>query len=414
MAGVLERFGDFLKPEARLVGELADGKPVVVEFSRLTSSVVFTLWVGTRRWHGMVVPNPPVDVPWEQWTSCDLWLLDIQQGQMVRHELELRGDVLAFVSDAQEIHWSTDQDRWLWRFQSPDSWQADLLRELDHHLRRGRVDVVSVDVGEGLSSLVDALAACIPPARGRLDQDVGIALPWVHFRYSRLLERYAYTINLHDVEVASGTLPQDDVENAASRFTSAFEDALPAEAWRLLGRQEVQGLLERIPRTVVDEVIPGQMTLGMLQQVLQELVRRGLPIRRLTDILGFLHEAVGVTEVRALSDFVAARLGRESVRFWADRTGVLNVVCLDATLELLLRGDKATPAAIASMLKQLKGTLTLFTQRQVGPILLTAPNLNPKIRRLTGASFPELRVISWTVIPARLTVNPIAIIAGEP
>ena len=76
-------------------------------------------------------------------------------------------------------------------------------------------------------------------------------------------------------------------------------EMLKASAGDLLGRQDVQEMVDALKKThpaLVDDVIPGKVSLGVLHRVLQRLLKERLPIRDLVSILEALGDAADHTK----------------------------------------------------------------------------------------------------------------------
>ena len=83
----------------------------------------------------------------------------------------------------------------------------------------------------------------------------------------------------------------------------------------LLSYAETQKLLDEIGREsqkLVADVIPGQITMGGLQRVLQNLLGERVSIRDLPTILEGVSEACGFTRnITAITEHVRTRLARQ-------------------------------------------------------------------------------------------------------
>jgi flagellar biosynthesis protein FlhA len=78
------------------------------------------------------------------------------------------------------------------------------------------------------------------------------------------------------------------VVDAASVVTTHLSELLRRNAYELVGRQEVQELLGAVGREapkLVEDVVPGTITLGELVRVVRGVLRENLSIRDLRSIL---------------------------------------------------------------------------------------------------------------------------------
>ena len=89
------------------------------------------------------------------------------------------------------------------------------------------------------------------------------------------------------------------VVDPATVITTHIKETIKRNAQELLGRQEVQTLLDKFKETnpkVVEELVPNLMTLGKVQKVLQNLLREQISIRDLRTILESLADFAAKVE----------------------------------------------------------------------------------------------------------------------
>src|SRR5262249_56152321 len=101
---------------------------------------------------------------------------------------------------------------------------------------------------------------------------------------------------------------------ASAVVAGHFGEVVLGHGDELMTREQVGRLLERARATspaLVDEVVPGLLRPGELQQVLQNLLRERVSIRDLETILEALAEHAGRTrDTDALTEHVRRGLGR--------------------------------------------------------------------------------------------------------
>ena len=100
--------------------------------------------------------------------------------------------------------------------------------------------------------------------------------------------------------------------DAATVVVTHLTELIRRHAHELLGRQEVQGLLDALAKThpkVVEELVPQQLTLGRVQKVLQNLLREHVGIRDFLSIVETLADHAPTTkDPHALTEHVRAAL----------------------------------------------------------------------------------------------------------
>lgn len=103
----------------------------------------------------------------------------------------------------------------------------------------------------------------------------------------------------------------------------------------------MQGLLDRLAKThpkVVEELVPGLLSVGTIQKVLQNLVRERVSIRDLLTIMETLADYGGYTkDPEILTEYVRQRLSRALVKSLETPDRRLAVFTLDPFIEDLIK-----------------------------------------------------------------------------
>src|SRR6185295_5069833 len=236
------------------------------------------------------------------------------------------------------------------------------------------IDPLELEVGHGLLSLIDIdkggeLPGRVSNLRRQIAGDLGLVLPPVHLRDNLRLDANEYRIRLRGVEIARGTAHADRfmvLDPSGGRPTLAGADGLPAKEpafglealWvtaadraraeaagmtvvdpasvmtthlsevirrnvhELLGRQEVQELIAAVGKEapkLVEDVVPGTVSLGELVRVVRGILREGLSIRDMRSILeGIADGAARSKDTAFLVEQVRRRLFRQITAKIAD------------------------------------------------------------------------------------------------
>jgi len=250
------------------------------------------------------------------------------------------------------------------------------------------VDQVSVQVGVRLISMVDprkdsTIFDRIGALRRKFAQQLGIIIPLVRLRDNINIEPTAYEIRIADLPVAKGRLEPDmflamdpgtvqtrvegiettepvyglpalwitaankekaelngySVIDPESVFITHLSETLRKHSGDLLTREDVQLLIDRLRKTqpsLVGEVIGAdrEVSIGLLQRVLKNLIKDGIPIRELTAILESLGEHAPKTKNTAvLTEMVRKRLSRTITEQCKNDDGRILAITLDPALE---------------------------------------------------------------------------------
>ena len=330
-----------------------------------------------------------------------------------------------------------------------------------------RLDPMEVEIGYGLISLVDekggGMLGRVTAIRRQIAQELGIVVPTVRIRDNLQLGPNAYTIKLRGVEIGRGELmpnrflalgmgwDDQDVDGVkttdpafglpavwvseASRerveamgytvvdptsvFSTHLTEAVRNFAPQILGRQEVQTLLDGIKAThpaVVEELIPSVLSAGEIHRVLQNLLRERVSIRNLVAILEALAvDGRATRDPEVLSEQARRALGREISQPLKEADGALHVITIGADAEqlmanALLNSERTSmialePGVAHRMLQKLGQEIQRVTEAGHLPVILCSGRIRLSLKRLTERSMPNLVVLAYTEIPGDFKVH---------
>jgi flagellar biosynthesis protein FlhA len=167
---------------------------------------------------------------------------------------------------------------------------------------------------------------------GAVTQDPAFGLPavWIDVAMREQAQVYGYT-----------------VVDASTVVATHLNHLVVQHAAELLGRQEVQSLVERTGKdapSLVEDLIPKTISLTTLQKVLQNLLEEGVPIRDMRTILESVSEHAGRGDAYEITAAVRLSLGRAITQQWYPGAGEMQVMGLDSNLERVLSQALATGA----------------------------------------------------------------------
>ncbi|TWG84107.1 flagellar biosynthesis protein FlhA [Cupriavidus gilardii J11] len=332
------------------------------------------------------------------------------------------------------------------------------------------VDPLGMEVGYRLIPLVDRaqngeLLGRIKSIRKKVAQDIGFLVPVVHIRDNLELKPNAYRITLKGVEIGhgeavpgqwmainpgqvSGKIPgtptQDPafglpavwietgikeqaqalgytVVDASTVVATHLNHLIHLHAAELLGRQEVQALLDRIGKEspkLTEDLVPKAITLTALQKVLQNLLDENVPIRDMRTILDVIAEhAPKVSDPNELTALVRVALGRAITQQLFPNGADLQVIGLDAGLERVLSqalnsGGGIEPGLADAVLQQAQGAVQRQEQLGLDAVLLVPHALRPLLARFLRRTMPQLKVLSHAEVPDNRNIRITAMIGG--
>lgn len=337
------------------------------------------------------------------------------------------------------------------------------------------VDVIGLEVGYRLIPLVDKaqggdLLKRIKGLRKKFAQEVGFLSPTVHIRDNLELKPSQYRITLKGVEIASGeshhgqflainpgmvtdnlpgTVTTDPafglpaiwidsgirdhaqgsgytVVDASTVVATHLNHIITTHAAELLGRQEVQQLLDHVGKEspkLIEDLVPKMLSVTVVQKVLQNLLTEGVHIRDMRTIIETLSEhAASTQDANELTAWVRVQLGRAIVQQISPVGNEISVMTLDNNLERLLMqamqsnngaGSAIEPGLAETLSRQAE--VAAMQQEQMGmtPVLLVSAPLRAAISRFLRRAIPHLRVLSHEELPDSKTIRVTSLIGGQ-
>jgi flagellar biosynthesis protein FlhA len=335
------------------------------------------------------------------------------------------------------------------------------------------VDPVGLEVGYRLIPLVDRnqdgeLLRRIRGIRKKIAQDLGFLVPAIHIRDNLELKPNAYRIQLKGVDVGDGEAyvgqflainpgrvlgplpgtPTTDptfglpatwvdaqlreqaqslgytVVDASTVVATHISNVLQGHSAELLGREEVQQLLDHIGKEfpkLVEDLVPKVVPIGTLQKVLQNILDEGMHIRDMRTIIETLGEHFPKTsDIDELTSFVRVALGRAIVHQLFPGESELQVIALDPGLEQVLlqasqgKGGGLEPGLAESLLQQASQITEKMESQGMSSVLITPPQLRPLLSRFLRRSIPQFRVLAHGEIPDNKTIRIVGVLGGRP
>jgi len=350
--------------------------------------------------------------------------------------------------------------------------EVEEIRKPENVVSLLQVDPIELEFGYGIIPLADAnqggdLLDRVVMIRRQLAVELGVIVPTIRLRDNIQINPNQYIIKIKGVEVARGDLLLDHfmamnpgmveeeidgipttepafglpalwitdtmrdraemlgytVVDPPSIIATHMTEVVRRYTHELLGRQDVQGLLDNVRTSnsvLVDEVIPKLLSLGDIQKVLANLLREGVSIRDLVTILETLADYAPVTrDPDLLTEYVRQGLGRAISR--AVMTSDSNdVITLDPYLEQLIMDSvqKTEAGSFLTMDPAVSGKIVKNTSRQAErlaqtgkqPIVLASPVVRLYFKRLTEQAVPGLVVLSYNELDPSLDIQSIGII----
>ena len=337
------------------------------------------------------------------------------------------------------------------------------------------VDTIGLEIGYRLIPLVDKnqggqLMMRIKGVRKKLTNELGFLIPSVHIRDNLDLSPNAYRISLmgvvigeseiypdRDLAINSGNvfgqlqgIPGKDpafgleavwietslrdqaqtmgytVVDASTVVATHLSQVLQEHAHELLGREEVQHLLDGLGKSspkLVEDLVPNTLPMGVVLQVLRNLLVERIPVRDMRTIAETLavhgRESQDPAVLTAAVRVAMSRLITQQINGLSDD---LDVITLDPALEQILQsslqgsegGDAGFEPGLAERIHQ---SLAEAAQKQElsgrPSVLLVPAPLRAILARFTKRTIPNLHVLSYNELPDNKRIRVIASIGNR-
>ena len=210
------------------------------------------------------------------------------------------------------------------------------------------------------------------------------------------------------------------VVDAPGVIVTHLGEILRRHASELLGREDLKILVDKVRATspsVVDELIPNIVNMGMLHRVLALLLDEHVPISNLTRILESLStHAPLVKDPSDLAERVRGDMGRILCDRFRDAQSRFSALVFDPRVEMEFRRalhDRQLAldsARLEKLIVRLSNEWRRATFAGKETALLTDTTLRRPLRQTLARSLPELAVIAYQEVPTDFILQPVALI----
>lgn len=336
------------------------------------------------------------------------------------------------------------------------------------------VDMLGLEVGYRLIPLVDRgqdgeLLKRIRGLRKKFAQEIGFLPAPVHIRDNLELRPNAYRLTLKGVPIGSGeafpgqymaidpgrvsgqlagTPTQDPafglpavwidaslrdqanifgytVVDASTVIATHLNHVIQSHATELLGRLETQALLDYLATEspkLVEDLVPKQISLGILHRVLQNLLEENVSIRDVRTIIETLAEhASRIQDPLELTSLVRMSLGRAIVQQLYPVGNDMQVMALEPSLERILGqalqgGSDAggiEPGLADTLLRETAEAARHQDDLGLPAVLLVPGHLRWLLSRFLRRAVPQLKVLANGEVPDSKIIKVTTIIGAS-
>jgi flagellar biosynthesis protein FlhA len=336
--------------------------------------------------------------------------------------------------------------------------EPDLTQEVKHDEPTMEslveLDPLTLEIGYGLIPLVEGdraeLLNKVKAMRRQLAKELGFVVPSIHIKDNLQLRPHEYSFLIRGVEEAKNEvmlgywlavasegvaeldgiparepafglpaywIEESGVEGAkqagymvvdpATVITTHVTEIIRNQSWEILSRTEVQSILNNVTKAypkIVDELIPGLMSLGGVQRVMQNLLKERVPINDIVTILETLLDYAGaVKDFDMLTEHVRQALSRYITRQYLLQDGSIHVITLDSKIEGAFSnsartGEAVSPDVINRLVSGIEKVMRSENFVSMQPIILCSSHIRRHLRRIIEKFLPSVVVLSNTEI----------------
>jgi flagellar biosynthesis protein FlhA len=351
--------------------------------------------------------------------------------------------------------------------------QIEEVRSPESVVNLLQVDPIEFEFGYGLIPLADVkqggdLLDRVIMIRRQIALELGIVVPVIRIRDNIQLRPNEYMIKIKGNQVAKGEIMLDHylamspgIEDDSVVGIETVEPAfgLPAlwvteenkeiaelsgytvvdppsvvathlteivkrHAHELLGRQEVRALIDNVRETapvLVDELIPGTLSIGDVQKVLQKLLREKVSIRNLPVILEALADhAMYTKDTDVLTEYVRQAMSRQITLQFTEPGQPLRVLTAGAGLEKAIseRIEQSEQGSYLAMdpetTQRIYQVMSTEVSKMVNsgqqPIILSSPAIRMYLRQLLDRMMPDVPVLSYSELEPHVEVQSVGMV----
>ena len=336
------------------------------------------------------------------------------------------------------------------------------------------VDPMEIEIGFGLIPIVDSsqggdLLDRVGVIRRQTAIELGIIVPPIRIRDNMQLGQRQYAILIRGMRVAEGEIRPDkllammpggameddipgvrgvepafgtpakwidpdersraemagySVVEPAAVLATHLTEVIKSHAAELLGRQEVQMLLDNLKErnaVLVSELLEvARVKVGLIQKVLQSLLRERVPIRNLELIFEAIADYAEAAQMNpdTLTEYCRMNLNRIITSLYLDQNGRLPVITIDPNIEARImegmqRGGAAgimatDPGYADKVISAIEQEVNASMASGYHPLVLTTPQIRAHLRRLTERRVPQIVVLSYNEVSPEIQVTRIA------
>ncbi|MEC0240515.1 flagellar biosynthesis protein FlhA [Paenibacillus dokdonensis] len=214
------------------------------------------------------------------------------------------------------------------------------------------------------------------------------------------------------------------VVDPPSVVATHLTELIKKHAHELIGRQETKTLVDNLRENypvLVDELIPGVLSIGDVQKVLAKLLREKISIRDLVTIFETLADYGHYTkDPDVLTEYVRQALSRQITQQFSQEGETLKVITVGPTLEKKIaesvqQSDQGSylamdPMSTQTVYQKLSEQVNRLLQSGQQPILLTSPTIRMYLRQVIERTMQDIPVLSYSELEPNVEIQSVGVV----
>ena len=333
------------------------------------------------------------------------------------------------------------------------------------------MDMIKLEIGYELLPLVESsnnlkITDQIKGLRKQLAKEMGFIVPSVRVQDNMQIDGNMYILKIKEIEVGRGTVRRDKLlimEPTGAPLTIPGEDTkepafglsarwinpsyreealfkgytviepstviithmtelLKENVTELLTYAEVQKLIDNLPdghKKLVNEIIPSQISIVVLQRILQSLLSEGVSIRDLPGILEATSElSANTNNIQKLTEHVRVRLAKQICSTNTNENGYIPIIVLSPNWEQIItehivgEGDNKQivlpPSKLHEFVADVNREYEKYASIGENPVILTSASIRPFVRKIIERIKPTVVIMSQNEIHSKARIKTLA------
>jgi flagellar biosynthesis protein FlhA len=222
------------------------------------------------------------------------------------------------------------------------------------------------------------------------------------------------------------------VIDPTSVLITHLTEVIKSHAHEIITREDIQKIIENLKKdspTLVDELTPNVLTLGVVHEVIRNLLRERISIRDFATVLETLIDHAPATkDPEALTEYVRQRLCRTLCGQYQNEASKISTISFEPRLEqeiansIHTTGNKSVlalePNYAQKVIDAIAETMKKTYSSSSNTVLLTSSAVRNHIRKLIENAIPYLPVLSYKEIAPGIQIESLGVVilteGGEP